>query len=626
MKTHHFLWRLMLYRPWLYLVNLLMWTLIVIAELLPGPIIKLFFDALTGDAPAYASEWTAIALLGGATLFYVVSIFSGAMTDIRHRFSIGGLLRRNLLAGLLAQPGADALPGPIGETISTFRDDAEVIEDTISWTIDQVTILFYAAIALAVMLSINWQITLFTVIPLAIIVLVARSTQGRVRRYRAASRAATEAVTGAIGEIFGATQAIQVATAEPHVLNHFRRVNDHRQQTMIRERLFTQTLDAVYSNTNALGTGLILLLVAGAMRNDTFSVGDFALFLFYLDFLIEFMRESGRFLAHYKEAGVSLERLVKLLRGAPAETLVAPHPLYLKANTAPPPSDRATNIPPFETLTVSNLSFRYRNDRNDGNDANDQQANTLPGIENISFQIPQGSFTVITGRIGCGKTTLLRVLQGLLPKQRGTITWNGQAIEQPADFFVPPRTAYTPQAPRLLSASLKENLLLGLAENEALLADAIYRAVLEEDIAGMAHGLETEIGTHGVRLSGGQAQRSAAARMFVRQPQLIIVDDLSSALDVNTERLLWQRLFDLTHADHAKRPTCLVVSHRRAALRRADQIIILKDGKIEDIGPLDDLLARSAEMKALWQGDDQAESTPAADSFSLHSLITENDA
>jgi len=109
-------------------------------------------------------------------------------------------------------------------------------------------------------------------------------------------------------------------------------------------------------------------------------------------------------------------------------------------------------------------------------------------------------------------------------------------------------------------------------------------------------------------LAGGQAQRTAAARMFVRQPALIVVDDLSSALDVNTEQTLWDRLFTLTTQDHGPRPTCLVVSHRRPALRRADQIILLKAGRVEDVGKLDDLLARSEEMRRLWEGSLSADS------------------
>jgi ATP-binding cassette subfamily B protein len=285
--------------------------------------------------------------------------------------------------------------------------------------------------------------------------------------------------------------------------------------------------------------------------------------------------------ARYKQLNVSVQRMYRLMENAPLEALVEHSkvdldgPLPEVTYPVKSASDR------LAVLDASKLSFHYANSRS--------------GIDDITLTLKRGTLTVITGRIGSGKTTLLRTLLGLLPMESGAIYWNGETVTSPGDFFVPPRCSYTAQVPRLFSNTLRNNILLGLDRSDDEIYSATRLAVMDRDLEELDDNLETMVGARGVKLSGGQMQRAAAARMFIREPELLVFDDLSSALDVETERQLWERII-------ARRGvTSLVVSHRRPLLRRADYIIVLKAGRVESEGRLDALLETSQEMRELWK-------------------------
>lgn len=577
--------QLITYAPRLYLADTLLWLLIKGLPAVPGLLIREFFNTLSGTSQFNIWPWTWTALLLATGLARIIVIFTGRVTKTQHRFTISALIQQNLLAKLMDLPGALPLSTAEGQRVSHgavlsfFREDVQQLEDNTVGINELLGEGLFAVGSMVLLFSINARITVLVFLPLILTIALIQQMTHRIKRYRREHRQATQQVTGWVGEMFTSVQAIQVAGAESKVLSHFRQLCDHRQQAAVRDRILTQLLDSSFSNLVSLGTGGILLVSAQSIQANAFTVGDFALFVYYLAYVTFFLGFFGEFLTLSKQSEVSFERMAGLLK-CPTQELVVHRPLFLPTLTGhcpPLPSLQSEECPePLRMLTVQNLTYHY--------------PGTSCGITDISLQIPRGSVTVITGPVGSGKTTLLRALLGLLPLQAGTLWWNGQMIEQPARFLVPPQVAYTPQVPHLLSSTLQDNIVLGADRSETDVMDAIALAALERDLTTFPDGLETHIGANGMRLSGGQMQRAAAARMLVRQPELLVFDDLSSALDGETEQKLWSRLFTISESPEKNwTPTFLVVSHRSWVLERADQILVLNEGRVKARGKWEQL-------------------------------------
>ncbi len=199
------------------------------------------------------------------------------------------------------------------------------------------------------------------------------------------------------------------------------------------------------------------------------------------------------------------------------------------------------------------------------------------GATGVDLSVERGELVLLVGQVGSGKSSLLSSLAGLID-HRGALRWNGQEVTAPETFLRPSQVAHVAQVPRVLSGTFADNILLG---HDRDIAGPVETARMAEDVAD-AGGPDAVIGHRGVRLSGGQVQRLALARALAADAELLLADDVSSALDAATEIELWAALRE-------RHTTVIGATSKRAALAQADRVVVLVDGEVAAIGPWRDL-------------------------------------
>jgi ATP-binding cassette subfamily B protein len=543
------------------------------------------FDALT-DNDTSRLYWMA-GFMWLAEVFRLAVLQVGAVAFTKSWTLMSSLMQGNMLAAQVASGGPEAGQpvGSAGAAVTHFRDDPHDVAIFVDSWLDVSGAVVYTTIALSIMATIDLPATLVVLVPMVAVALVTMVLDTRIKQYRRADRQATAEVTGLLGDILSAATTVKVNNATASSLDRLKELVDERRRTAVRDRLLNEGLYEVSNGTADIGLALVLMVGAGAIVAGSFTPGELVLFAAYLVWLGFLPRMIGRTIARHKQAMVAFDGMRRLVAGHSAARVA--HQRHLPVGLDRPTAARidAERIP-LQELTVESLTARYPtvaddDGRGDGDGDGDTAGVVTAGpggsygIRNVSFRLARGSITVVTGPVGAGKSTLLRAILGLAwqAEVTGVVRWNGQVIEDRAAFLVPPQAAFLSQVPQLLSDSVADNIRLGGTAQDDDVARALRLAAVETDIADMPDRAQTMIGPRGLRLSGGQRQRVAAARALVQNPELLVMDDLSSALDVETEIELWSNLA-------AAGVTVLAVSHRKVALERADQVLTLDRGRL----------------------------------------------
>ncbi|MBI2709854.1 MAG: ABC transporter ATP-binding protein [Actinobacteria bacterium] len=549
--------------PAAFLIGLVWWTIFWSVPLAAGWFLTVALSRVDVDPRGGFTVWHALVAMGAVEAVRWLGLLLGVVQWNGAWVGWNTVPRVNMLRSVLLRPGpaTGRLPSSSGEAVSRFRDDTFDLALVCDVWLDVTGAGVASVIGLAVLSTVDLRATLVAALPVAVTAWAVRAMAPRLRAWRLAARRATAAVTGFVGDTFGGILALRTAGAEDAVLERFRALNRHRAVRAHRDQVATAVMRSLASAVGEAGIGLVLLALAFSARRRAVSVGEVALFASYVTVIGSLPRWVASLGTYQRQADVSVARLAELTPGDDPLAPAAPVPIHLR--TGPPPLE----APPVRDghalveLRAEGLTARH------------EQGG---GIDRVDLVVRRGEVVVVTGEVGAGKSTLLRAVLGLVAASAGTVSWNGRPVDEPSEFLVPPRAAYVPQVPRLFSEPLADAILLGWPDGGSLW-EAVRLACLDADVTAMPEGLATVVGTRGVRLSGGQVQRAAAARALVREPDLLVVDDLSSALDTATEAELWRRVLGRTGA------TVLAVSHRPAVHRRADRVLVVQRGRVVEV-------------------------------------------
>ena len=514
----------------------------------------------------FPAAWHGPVLYIGAVLVLTVSLRLAALAlgvwqtrqfalvakDVSYR------IRRRLLEVLQRVSLAEYETLGSGAVASRFVTDVNAIDEFVGTSVSKVVVAVLSLVGISVILVwMHWQLALFILLGNPLVIWFTVILGKKVKQLKKRENRAFEIFQQALVETLDGIQEIRAANRERH---YIARVIDRARDIRHHSAAYSWKSDAA----NRFSFVVFLLgfdtFRAVSMLMVVFSdltVGQMMAVFGYLWFMMNPVQELLNVQYAWYAAQAALTRINALLA-------LRQEPRY------PHLRDPFAGQPTV-SLSVEHVTFAYGEHE--------------PVLHDVSLHIAAGEKVALVGASGGGKSTLVQVILGLYPPQRGRVLFGGVPVTEIGLDVVREHVACVLQHPALFNDTVRANLTLGRELPDEALWQALEVAQLREVVEMMPHGLNTVIGRQGVRLSGGQQQRLAIARMVLARPSVVILDEATSALDAETEARVHRALGEALHGR-----TMLIVAHRLSAVRQADRVYVFEDGRIAEEGEHEELL------------------------------------
>lgn len=467
-----------------------------------------------------------------------------------------------------------------GDIIQRCTSDVEVIRNfVLTQLLEVFRTIFIVTVSFGMMLSMNVKLSLLTLIFVPIVVLYSTIFYRLIaRRFTVADEAEGELST-VVQENATGVRVVRAFGREKFEMERFREKNEGFARLWIR----LGTLSGLYWGVGDLITGLqvVTVIVVGAIEavNGHITVGEFIAFASYNTTLVWPVRGLGRILSDMSKAGVSFERMEYILNAK--EEDYSKEEIYNKEETCSKEIHYETEN--YE-IAFSHVNFAYDTEKQ--------------VLKDVDFIIPQGSVFGILGGTGSGKSTIIQLLNRLyeLEDEDGKVTVGGRNVKEIPLEWLRKNVGMVLQEPFLYSRTIRENIAASVpgATMEEI-REAAKIACVDEAIMNFVDGYDTLVGERGVTLSGGQRQRIAIARMLLQKTPIMVFDDSLSAVDSETDSRIRKALLQ-----NRKETTIILISHRITTLMNADQIMVLHQGRIEELGTHKELIGQQGIYRRIY--------------------------